>query len=98
MRESAFMITKVGAPPQLTKARQVFADSFPTPEAKSEHYLTLGRRSAEGRVVLSADEASTLGEAYALLSRIAARGKIPTSPQATAPANSPDDALADAAA
>lgn len=85
-------MVKRDVPPQLAKARDVFAASFPSPEAKTKHYRELGRKSAEGRVVLRADEAAAVGQAtaavgqasealadaYRLLQRIAERGKIPT--------------------
>jgi hypothetical protein len=65
---------------QTANGRRAFLDTLPTPETRSEHFRDLGRRSAEGRVVLSADEADALGAAYSLLTKIAQRGKIPTPP------------------
>ena len=65
---------------QTQAARQALAECFPTPEAKSEHYRRLGRRSAERRVVLSGDEAAALADAYELLGRIAARARPAQSP------------------
>lgn len=70
---------------QTANGRRAFLDQFPSEEAKREHFRELARRSAAGRVVLSADEAAALGEAYELLGRIAARTKLPTPPQPTTP-------------
>jgi hypothetical protein len=58
---------------QTLAARQAFADRFTSPEERTEHYRSLGRKSAAHRVVLSGYEASALAEAYALLARIVAR-------------------------
>ena len=58
---------------QTLAGRQALADRFPTPEARTQHYRELGRRSAERRVVLSGDEAAALRNAYALLAKIADR-------------------------
>ena len=58
---------------QTLPARRALAEQFPTPEARTEHYRALGRRSAERRVVLSGDEAAALRNAYALLAKIADR-------------------------
>jgi len=41
----------------------------------------MSRRSADSRVVLSGDEAAALAQAYELLGKIAARGKLPTPPE-----------------
>jgi hypothetical protein len=65
---------------QTENGRRAFLEQFPSPEARSEHFRDLARRSNEGRVVLNASEADALGQAYALLGRIAARGKMPTQP------------------
>jgi hypothetical protein len=63
-------------------ARQAFANRFSTPEEKRDYFRALGQKSAEGRFVLSGEEAAalkeasaTLGEAYAFLRRIAERAK-----------------------
>jgi hypothetical protein len=61
---------------QTLPGRQALAGQFPTSEARTEHYRALGRRSAEQRFVLSADEAAALVDAYSLLSRIAERARI----------------------
>ena len=61
-------------------ARQAFAAKFETPEQKSEHYRQLARRSNDGRIVLSGDEAAALGDAYALLAKIVARNRQPDRP------------------
>ena len=55
------------------RAREVFAAQFPTPEARSEHYRAIGERGNTGRVVLRAEDAAALREAYALLRTIAER-------------------------
>ena len=63
---------------QTYAGRQALAEQFPTREAKSEHYRTLGRRSAERRFVLTGDEVdqlAALADAYALLASIAARAR-----------------------
>ena len=56
--------------------RRALAEQFPNPEAQTEHYRALGRRSAERRFVLSGDEAAALVDAYALLGRIAERARV----------------------
>jgi hypothetical protein len=61
-------------------AREAFAHKFPTPEARSEFYRRIGERGNAGRVVLRADEAAALRNAYALLAKIADR--LPDSPEA----------------
>ena len=61
---------------QTLNGRQALAEQFPSPEARTEHYRALGRRSAERRVVLSGDEAAALVDAYSLLSRIAERARV----------------------
>ena len=61
-------------------ARQALAAKFSTPEEKSEHYRELARRSNDGRIVLSGDEAAALVGAYELLGRIAARNRSPDRP------------------
>ena len=61
---------------QTLPGRLALAEQFPTPEAQTEHYRALGRRSAERRFVLSGDEAAALVDAYALLSRIAERARM----------------------
>lgn len=58
---------------QTLPGRQALAAKFSTPEAKSEHYRALARRSNEGRLVLSGDEADALVGAYRLLGEIAGR-------------------------
>jgi hypothetical protein len=57
-------------------ARQALAQQFSSPEQKSEFYRSLGKRSAESRIVLSGDEAAALVDAYALLGRIAERARM----------------------
>jgi hypothetical protein len=49
------------------------ASKFPTPEAKREFYREIGERGNAGRVVLRADEAAALRDAYRLLRTIADR-------------------------
>jgi hypothetical protein len=65
---------------QTLSGRQALAEQFPSPEARTEHYRALGRRSAERRVVLSGDEAAALVGAYELLARIAERARPKTVP------------------
>jgi hypothetical protein len=50
--------------------------SFASPEEKSEYYRALGQKSAEGRLVLSDEDAQALADAYELLSRICANPRI----------------------
>lgn len=57
-------------------ARQARAAKFASPQEKSEHYRELARKSHEGRVTLSGDEAAAVVEAYALLGRIAERARL----------------------
>ena len=55
--------------------RRAFLDKFPDDESRRQHFRELGIRSAErraGGIVLSADEAAALGQAYDLLRRVAA--------------------------
>ena len=62
---------------QQTRAgRQALAEQFSSPEARTEHYRALGRRSAERRITLSGDEAAALVDAYSLLTRIAERARV----------------------
>ena len=58
---------------QTLAGRQALAAKFSTPEEKSEHYRRLARRSNEGRLVLSGDEADALSRAYRLLGEIVGR-------------------------
>ena len=62
---------------QTANGRRAFLERFPTAEARSEHFRELARKSAGSRVVLTADEAAALTEAYQLLAKIARRGKLP---------------------
>jgi hypothetical protein len=61
---------------QTLPGRRALAEQFPSPEARTEHYRALGRRSAERRITLSGDEAAALVDAYSLLSRIAERARM----------------------
>jgi hypothetical protein len=74
---------------QTQAARQAFADRFSTPEAKREHFRTLGQKSAAGRFVLSDEDARTLASVYELLRGIGekARAKVDA-------AQSPDESAA----
>ena len=72
---------------QTLNGRRALADRFPTPEARTQHYRELGRRSAERRLVLSGNEAVALRDAYALLRTIAER--IPDSTEAACESESP---------
>ena len=65
---------------QAAHAREAFARKFPTPEAKSQHFREIGERGNAGRVVLRAEEAAALRDAYALLRTIADR--LPDSTEA----------------
>jgi hypothetical protein len=56
-----------------TAARDALARKFPSPEAKSEFYREIGARGNAGRVVLRAEEATALRDAYRLLASIADR-------------------------
>ena len=68
-------------------AREAFARKFSSPEAKSKHYREIGERGNAGRVVLRAEEAAALRNAYALLRTIAER--IPDSTEAAQESESP---------
>ena len=54
-------------------ARRALAATFATPEERSAHYRALAAKANAGRIALTADEVAALGEAYALLGKIAAR-------------------------
>ena len=57
-------------------ARAVFAARFPDEASRRAYFSNLGQRSGEvrrNRIVISADEAVALAEAYALLRRVVAR-------------------------
>jgi hypothetical protein len=54
-------------------AREALAQKFPSLEAKSEFYREIGERGNAGRVVLRAEEAAALKDAYRLLRTIADR-------------------------
>ena len=58
---------------QTLSARRALAAKFASPEEQSAHYRALAAKANAGRVTLTADEVAALGEAYALLSKIAAR-------------------------
>jgi hypothetical protein len=51
-------------------ARAAYAASFKSPEAKREHYRALGQKSAEGRIMLPADEARAFVAARDDLARL----------------------------
>jgi hypothetical protein len=61
-------------------ARQALAAQFASPEAKTEYYQELARRSHERRLVLSGDEAAALLAAYTLLRQIAERARHSADP------------------
>jgi hypothetical protein len=65
---------------QTANGRRALLDKLATTEDRSEHFRDLARRSAGSRRVLSGDEAAALDAAYALLGKVAARGKIAASP------------------
>jgi hypothetical protein len=54
-------------------ARKALAAKFSSPEAKREYYREIGERGNAGRLVLRADEAEALRDAYRLLAKIADR-------------------------
>ena len=58
--------------------RQALAAKFSTPEEKRQFYREIGERGNAGRVVLRAEDARVLGEAYRLLAKIADRLPEPT--------------------
>ncbi len=58
------------------RGRSTFLDRFATPEERTEYFRALGKRSAEGRIMLSRDEAAALATAYRLLGTIAARARV----------------------
>ena len=58
---------------QTRKARETYAARFLTPEAKTEHFRELGKRAAEQRLTLGADDVAALGECLSLLRQITAR-------------------------
>ncbi len=72
---------------QTCAARRTLAAKFATPEAKSAHFRAMAERANADRVTLNADEASALGEAYALLRKIAQRH--PKIAEAAAPNGAP---------
>ena len=57
-------------------ARKALAAKFSSPEEKRDYYREIGERGNAGRVVLRADEAAALVDAYSLLSRIAERARV----------------------
>jgi hypothetical protein len=59
-------------------AREALAAKFASPEEKREYYRTIGERGNAGRVVLSAEQAAALRQAYALLAKITERLPDPT--------------------
>jgi hypothetical protein len=61
-------------------ARQALAAQFASPEAKTEYYQELARRSHERRLTLSGDEAAALLAAYTLLRQIIERAQSTTGP------------------
>jgi hypothetical protein len=73
-------------------ARRALAERFPDAESKSEHYRDLGRKAAAERIVLSGEDADALRAAYALLDRIARRGKIATPADVRHTVGQPEDA------
>jgi hypothetical protein len=58
------------------KARAAFAARFPDDTSRREYFSRLGQRSGEvrrSRITISAQEAAALGDAYAILRRVAGR-------------------------
>jgi hypothetical protein len=66
-------ITLTEAQRRTLPGRQALAAKFSSPEAKREYYREIGGRGNAGRVVLRAEEAAALRDAYALLRTIADR-------------------------
>jgi hypothetical protein len=78
-------------------AREALARRFDSPEEKRQHYRAMAEKANAGRVVLSADEATAVVEAYGLLGSIAerARVKLGRAPEPDeSGAASPDEAAA----
>ena len=93
MGEESFFVTDANLSPrqrQTLAARQTFAKQFASPEERSQHYRSLADKANAGRVVLSAEEASALSQAYRLLTRIAERGKLTPPESLTSLERTPD--------
>ena len=54
-------------------ARTALAAKFHSPEEKSQFYRRLAEKANAGRIVLRAEEAAALADAYRLLAKIADR-------------------------
>ncbi len=78
------MVTDELSPAQqrTMNARRAFQSQFKTPEEKSEHYRGMAEKANAGRVVLRAEDAAAVRQAYELLGRIAER--LPDSVEAAA--------------
>jgi hypothetical protein len=74
-------------------ARQALAAQFASPEAKTEYYQELSRRSHERRLTLSGDEAAALLAAYTLLRQIIERTQSTTGPPGNAQERTPGTPL-----
>ena len=59
-------------------ARRALAAKFATAEERSQHYRAMAERANAGRVVLSAEQAAALAEAYTVLRTVADRLPDPT--------------------
>jgi hypothetical protein len=63
---------------QTENGRRAFAARFSTPEEKSAYFREIGERGNAGRIVLRAEEAEALRDAYRLLASIANRLPAPS--------------------
>jgi hypothetical protein len=67
--------TPTGRQAQAARARRAFLTKFSSPEAKTEYFRELARRSHERRLTLRADETAALAHAVQLLTAIVARAQ-----------------------
>jgi hypothetical protein len=69
---------------QTLAARQAFANRFTSPEEREAYYRNLGQRSAEGRIILTGEQADALRQAYAFLRTIAPKLETTAQPDQAA--------------
>jgi hypothetical protein len=81
---------------QTLNARKAFDAKFATTEERAHHFSMLGRRSAEGRLVLTVEDRAALVAAYSLLDGIVERARL--NPQFTSQPPQTDEAAAVGAA
>jgi hypothetical protein len=55
---------------QTLPGRRAFTERFSNSEEKSEYFSAIGKRGAEGRLILSSDERAALLSAYSLLATL----------------------------